>query len=73
MSDPARNRWILLNVMRIGGLVFMALGLIIWRTGIGGFQDEMLGKALFIVGVLETLVVPAVLRRRWRSKEIGDR
>lgn len=73
MSDPAKSRWIMLSAMRIGGLIFMAIGLLIWRKGIGGFQDEMIGKAVFIIGLLETLIIPALLRRRWRSKEAGDR
>lgn len=73
MSDPAKGRWIMLNALRIGGLIFMAIGLLIWRKGIGGFQDEMIGKAVFLIGLIETLIIPAVLRRRWRSKESGDR
>ena len=73
MSDPAKGRWIMLNALRICGLIFMAIGLLIWRKGIGGFQDEMIGKAVFLIGLIETLIIPAVLRRRWRSKESGDR
>lgn len=73
MSDPAKSRWILLNAMRIGGLIFMVIGLLIWRKGIGGFQDEMIGKAVFLIGLLETLIIPAMLRRAWRSKDTGGR
>lgn len=73
MSDPAKTRWILLNAMRIGGLIVMAVGLLIWRKGIGGFQDEMIGKAVFLIGLFETLIIPAMLRRAWRSKDTGGR
>ena len=73
MSDPAKSRWILLNAMRIGGLIFMAIGLLIWRKGIGGFQDEMIGKAVFLIDLLEPLIIPAMLRRAWRSKDTGGR
>ena len=73
MSDPAKTRWILLNAMCIGGLIVMAVGLLIWRKGIGGFQDEMIGKAVFLIGLIETLIIPAMLRRAWRSKDTGGR
>jgi len=73
VSDPAKQRWILLNVLRVGGLIFMGVGLLIWRKGIGGFQDELIGKAIFLIGLLETLIIPALLRRAWRSKDTGGK
>lgn len=69
MTDPAQNRWMLLNVLRVGGIVTMAVGLLIWKKNIGGYQDELVGKIVFLAGLFETLVVPALLRRAWRSKD----
>ncbi|MBW7945649.1 MAG: hypothetical protein H3C60_04230 [Sphingomonadaceae bacterium] len=67
--DPAQNRWMLLNVLRVGGIVTMAVGLLIWKKNIGGYQDELVGKIVFLAGLFETLVIPALLRRAWRSKD----
>lgn len=69
MTDPAQNRWMLLNVLRVGGIVTMAVGLLIWKKNIGGYQDELVGKIVFLAGLFETLVIPALLRRAWRSKD----
>lgn len=73
MSDLAKRRWIFLNVLRIGGLGIMAFGLYLWRKGIGGVPDELLGKSLFLFGLFEALILPAVLRRAWRSKDTGGK
>ena len=73
MTDPAKKRWVFLNVLRIGGLIIMAVGLLIWRKGIGGFQDELIGKILFVLGIFEALVLPAALRRSWRSKDMDSK
>lgn len=71
--DPAQNRWMLLNVLRVGGIVTMAVGLLIWKKNIGGYQDELVGKIVFLAGLFETLVIPALLRRAWRSKDTGGK
>lgn len=73
MTDPAQNRWMLLNVLRVGGIITMAVGLLIWKKNIGGYQDELVGKIIFLAGLFETLVIPALLRRAWRSKDVGGK
>ncbi|MBB4632614.1 hypothetical protein [Sphingosinicella soli] len=69
MNDPAKRRWLLLNAMRVGGIILMVVGLLIWRKGIGGYQDELVGKILFVFGLFEAMILPALLRRAWRSKD----
>lgn len=74
MTDPAddrmwRTRWMVMNVVSIGGFVFAGLGLLIWRKGIFGFQDPLAGKVIFVIGVVEALLLPRLLRRAWRSKD----
>lgn len=73
MTDPAQNRWMLLNVLRVGGIITMAVGLLIWKKNIGGYQDELVGKIIFLAGLFETLVIPALLRRAWRSKDANGK
>nr|ART36139.1 B295 [uncultured bacterium] len=71
MTAPAQNRWMLLNILRLSGIIIACVGLVIWRKGIGGYQDELVGKIIFLVGVFETLMVPALLRRKWRGEARG--
>ncbi len=71
--DPAQNRWMLINVLRVGGIIMMVIGLLIWKKNIGGYQDDLVGKIIFVLGLFETLVIPALLRRAWRSKDSGAR
>ena len=68
MSASAQNRWILLNILRISGILIACVGLVIWRKGIGGYQDELVGKIIFMIGVIESLMLPALLRRKWRGE-----
>ncbi len=72
-NDPAQNRWMLLNVLRASGVIVMVVGLLIWKKNIGGYQDELVGKIIFVAGLFETLVMPALLRRMWRNRDSGDR
>lgn len=70
--DPAQNRWMILNLLRVSGLILAVVGAIIWQKGMAGFQDELVGKVLLVAGLFDALVVPAILRRRWRSKDDGQ-
>lgn len=64
----ARNRFFILQLIRLSGIALMLLGLIIWRGDIlqpGG--NMLIGLPLLIVGVLDSTIVPKLLARRWRS------
>lgn len=64
----ARNRFFILQFIRLSGIALMLLGLIIWRGDIvqpGG--SMMIGLPILIVGILDSTVVPRLLTRRWRS------
>lgn len=65
-SDPARARFILLNVVRLNGAFIVALG----AANIGQRWVEpadAIGTALLLVGAIEILLVPRLLARRWKS------
>lgn len=63
-----RSRFAVLSAARASGAVLMLLGLWIWHGDIvreGGFVA--LGGPLFILGFLESLILPQILVRKWRS------
>ena len=63
-----RNRFILMNLVRIGGTLVVLLGLLIWNSDWlrpGGHLP--LGIALAMVGLVVSFGGPLWLARRWRT------
>ena len=63
-----RSRFAVLSAARASGAVLMLIGLWIWHGDIvreGGFIE--LGGPLFILGFVESLILPQILARKWRS------
>ena len=71
MTDPelARRRWAFLTFLRISGLAMMIVGAAVWKRGIFGFQDELVGQVLIVIGLIDALIAPAMFGRNWRSRE----
>ena len=68
--DPAKARFFTLQLSRLAGLLIVGIGVLLWRTdAIGGTPQPIAGKALLALGLFMSLVVPALLRRRWRSPD----
>ena len=64
----AASRFVLLSAMRASGVVVMLIGLWIWHGDIartGGWPAA--GLPLFVIGFVESLVVPRWLAKRWRT------
>lgn len=61
----ARQRLIVMNVVRLSGIVLTFVGLagIAEKLSIG----REIGAFLFIFGLFEALFMPAILARRWKS------
>ena len=64
--DPARQRFLIVAALRVYGILLIALGFILWRTGWVGVVQPYLGRIVVAVGVFVLTVLPALLRRRWR-------
>ncbi len=62
----AQKRFIILNVIRIGGAVLLALGLAVLANGFAGLPKAV-GVVLFVVGIVDFLVIPVALSKRWKS------
>ena len=76
MTDPHppvdeatwRNRFILLNLARIGATIFVLLGLAVWYSDIfveGG--SIAIGLPMALIGVAASFLAPKYLARRWRT------
>jgi hypothetical protein len=63
--DPAKQRFIVLQLMRLSGAFFALLGLLV----VAGKADlpKAAGYAFLVVGFVDLFVVPLLLARRWKS------
>ena len=64
----ARSRFAMLSAMRAGGVVMMVLGMWIWWGDVvreGGYPP--VGFTLFVLGFVDSLILPQVFVRRWRT------
>jgi len=63
--DPARTRFVAIQAMRWIGMGLTLLGLLILYRKIDLPVEA--GYVLFAVGLLDALIVPTLLARRWKS------
>ena len=64
----ARSRFTMLSAMRAGGVVTMLLGMWIWFGDVvreGGATH--IGFPLFVIGFFNSLILPQLFARRWRT------
>ena len=63
-----RNRFIMINLTRIGGTIVALAGLLIWHSDLyrqGGAME--IGLPLALIGVIISFVGPLQLARRWKT------
>ncbi|WP_293881573.1 hypothetical protein [Sphingomonas sp.] len=64
--DPARPRFVILALIRLGGVLIAFLGIVViarrWVE-----PAEIVGGAMILVGAIDVMVVPAILARQWRT------
>jgi hypothetical protein len=64
-DDVARNRWLVINAVRLGGVAMVLVGILGLR---GVFQyPAIAGYLLVVVGLFDIFAVPLLLARKWRS------
>lgn len=66
----ARNRFIVMNVVRVGGLALLLLGVAITRGVLPLQLPWALGAGLAVLGLLEFFFLPSIFAKRWKA---GDR
>jgi hypothetical protein len=64
-QDKARNRFMVINLMRIGGVAMILFGIAVLQ---GVFAlPEWIAYIVIVLGLAETFVMPQVLARAWSS------
>jgi hypothetical protein len=60
-----RNRFFVLNAMRLSGVAFVLFGILVLNGKVGLAPGA--GWVFLVVGLLDVFVVPQVLARKWRT------
>lgn len=67
-EETWRNRFILLNLTRIGGTVIVLIALVIWHSDwIEPGGSISIGLPLALIGLAISFGGPMVLARKWRT------
>lgn len=64
-QDPARARWAMLQLIRLGGLLFILGGMVVLSDVVSG--PPVLGIGLLLIGLFEFFFLPVMIARRWKS------
>jgi hypothetical protein len=62
-----RNRFILMNLARIGGTVMVLLSILLWQSDTFVEGGSFLGFPLALIGLVISFFAPKFLARRWRT------
>ena len=62
-----RNRFILINLVRIGGTIVVLLALALWQSDLFVRGGTILGFPLALAGLVVSFMGPKWLARRWRE------
>lgn len=68
MSDPARNRFMLIQLARFGGVALAMLGLVLSQR-LATTPETVAAVAVILIGLAITALLPRALARRWRSPQ----
>jgi hypothetical protein len=67
LDAQARNRFVIINLVRIGGTVFTLLALLLWQSDIFIEGGTILGFPLALIGLAISFLGPQHFARRWRT------
>jgi hypothetical protein len=65
-ETKAQYRFLVINICRITGAVMLVVGLAVIARGAFGLPKAA-GYVLFLVGMIDFLMVPVFLSKRWKS------
>jgi len=63
----ARNRFVIINLTRIGGTILTLLALLLWQSDVFIEGGTILGFPLALAGLAISFLGPQQLARRWRT------
>ena len=61
----ARNRFLIIGMMRLLGVVVTGAGVLIVRGVLPGYAWA--GVVVILIGLLDVFVIPQMLARKWRT------
>jgi len=64
-DDQARSRFIVISAVRISGVAFVVIALLILGDSLA--LPRPLAWVLLVVGLVDALIAPQLLARAWRS------
>ena len=66
----ARGRFMLINAMRIAGVVMILAGIAVFNGALP--LPDWAGYVLLVLGMIETFVTPTLLARLWSTNDRSD-
>ena len=64
-DDPAKARFLMIQATRIAGVAMAIVGLLVIAGKVN--LPPVAGYVLIAVGLIDAMIVPLVLSRKWRS------
>lgn len=64
-DDPAKARFLVIQALRVAGVIMVLIGIAILRRRID--LPDVAGYAIIAVGLLDALIVPTILARKWKT------
>lgn len=69
----AKQRYLILNAVRLGGLGLVLLGIALARGVLALGVPWLVGAVIAVIGLLEFFFLPRLIARRWKSEgDAGD-
>ncbi|MFC3213990.1 MULTISPECIES: hypothetical protein [Novosphingobium] len=65
--DPAAARFAIINLVRLAGVGFVVLGILVANGRILPDAPDWVAYLLVANGLVDAFVIPAVLVRKWRT------
>lgn len=66
----ARNRWMVIQLMRTTGFALAILGILMTQDAVtvAGDANRAVGYVFIVIGLLDGFLMPVVLARKWSSR-----
>lgn len=62
-----RNRFIMMNLVRIGGTIIVLLALLLWQSDVFVQGGSIIGFPIALAGLVLSFLGPRYVTRRWRT------
>lgn len=65
----ARNRYLIMNAARIGGLAMLLIGIAMARNAPHLSPKWIVGAGMAVAGMLEFFFLPPIIAKRWKAAD----